>query len=89
MSAESVILERVNETRDVVVRMDARQEALAKQANEHHTTLYGNGREGLVSRMQTLEESRKVVYWALGVAGTAAGTIAGALLTLLWSWMKG
>ena len=89
MSNESVILDRVNETRDVVVRMEARQDALVGQVDEHHISQYGNGKKGLVSRMQTLEESRKVVYWALGVAWSAAGTVAGVLITHFWSWMQG
>ncbi len=84
MSETSQILEKVNETREIIARMDARQEASAKQMAEHRRTLYGNSKKGLVARMQTLEESRRIVYWALGVAWTAAGTVLGAVATNFW-----
>jgi len=82
------ILKRVNETREVVIRIDARQVSLAEQVGEHHRSLYGNGQPGVVSRVQTLEESRKVMNWALGVAWTAAGTLIGAALMCLLDWLR-
>ena len=65
MSEIKEVIEKITDVRLVLGRMEERQEALAKQQGEHHVTLYGNGREGLVDDVRTLKESRKAVYWAL------------------------
>ncbi len=84
MDHATEILEKISEVRETVVRIDERQTANAEQVDEHHRSLYGNGKPGLVSQVQTLEDSRKLLCWALGVACTAVGTLLGAAITKYW-----
>jgi len=56
----------------------ALHDACRNQQREHHGTLYGNGKEGLAARVQSLEHSRWLIrvgftgLWAVALAGVAA-----------------
>lgn len=69
---------KLDDLRETVATSCALHDACRKQQQEHHATLYGNGRDGLRSRVESLEHSRRLAragfgaLWAVILAAVAA-----------------
>ena len=80
-------LQRLEEKLDVIMDAVTREAAMSVTARARldgmYKTVYGNGTEGLISRVAHLEASRR--FWA-STAAAAMGLVIGSLLTVL-TWL--
>lgn len=63
--------EKIDKVLENQARQEVRQENIEKQQKEHHESLYGNGKDGVVIKVDRLERSNKVSRAIQAVIGTA------------------
>lgn len=74
-------LDRLIETTAASVAL---HDACRRQQREHHATLYGNGRDGIKTRVESLEHFRGLVRIGIGVLWAAIGSA----VTALVAWIN-
>ena len=67
------------------LRIDmASLKAVREQVGEHHESLYGNGKPGLVLDVDRLKQSHRIFKWAIGIMIASATTAAIDLIRVIW-----
>lgn len=77
--AEKDVLDKLNEMHTDILLTRSSLKATQEDVQDHHNTLYGNGREGLKIRVDRIETSQSTAHkmWIamVGVAGTVIAWI--------------
>tara|TARA_Y100000593_G_scaffold76327_1_gene141056 strand:+ start:1324 stop:1572 length:249 start_codon:yes stop_codon:yes gene_type:complete len=72
--AEKDVLEKLNEMHTDIVLIRSDLKVTQEDVQDHHKTLYGNGRDGLAIRVDRIETSQSTAHkmWVamVGVAST-------------------
>lgn len=72
----------IQETHDAVLMLVAEGKAYRAKVDDHHKTLFGNGKPGIVEDMQFVKMARKV-FWII-VGATAPILLGGVFAGVVW-----
>lgn len=73
---------------DFYIRSSKEQmESNQKMIKDHHTEIYGNGKKGLRTEIESLKTKATITLWLVGIMLTGGGLSAGALV--IWRILLG